>query len=154
MGNERPQRPSTVPDRIATAKILGVSRLPSTDRSIARTVRAEIQLKASKGKARHARAHPPFAQSARLQYPAMAIPTPNTAQTAKHRKSPLGALNRAPTQAIPSQQPKDLSADLPPSQAGLCANASRKPALFRTAEGGCQLELGAGGYNAAGDTKW
>ena len=84
----------------------------------------------------------------------MAIQTPNTAQTAKHRKYPLGALNRAPTQAISSQQLKDLSADLPRSQASLCANASRKPALFRTAGGGCQLELGAGGYNAAEDNTW
>ena len=80
----------------------------------------------------------------------MAIPTPNTLQTAKHHNSPLGALNRAPTQAISSQQPKDLSADLPRSQAGLCANASRKPAIFRTAEGGCQLSLGADGYSARG----
>ena len=62
----------------------------------------------------------------------MAIPTPNTVQTAKHHKSPLGAHNRAPTQAIPSQQLKHLSADQPRSQAGLCANVSRKPALFTT----------------------
>ena len=80
----------------------------------------------------------------------MAIPTPNTVQTAKHHKSSLGALKRAPTQAIPSQQLKHLSADLPRSLAGLCANVSRKPALFRTAEGGCQLELGADGYSAGG----
>ena len=82
----------------------------------------------------------------------MAIPTPNTVQTAKHHKSPLGALNRAPTQAISRQQPKDLSADLPRSQAGLCANASSKQALFNTAEDGCQLELGADGYSAGGTT--
>ena len=63
LGNYRCQRPGTVPDRIATAKILGVSRVPPTDRSIARTVGAKIQLKASKGKARHARAHHPFAQA-------------------------------------------------------------------------------------------
>ena len=80
----------------------------------------------------------------------MAIPTPNTVQTARHHKSPLGALKRAPTHAIQSQQLKDLSADLPRSQAGLCANASRKPELFRTAEGGCPLELGADGYSAGG----
>ena len=87
----------------------------------------------------------------------MAIPTLNTVQTAKHHKSPLGALNRAPTQEIPSQQLKHLSADLPRSQAGLCTNMSRKPTLFRTAEGGCQLQLGAlvvppstDGYSAGG----
>ena len=77
-------------------KILGVSRVLATDRPIARNVRAETQLKASEEKARHVRVHPPFAQSARLYYPTMAIPTPNTVQTAKHHKSPLGALNRAP----------------------------------------------------------
>ena len=82
----------------------------------------------------------------------MAIPTPNTEETAKHRKSPLGALKRAPTQAIPSQQPKDLSADPPRSQAGQCANASRKPASFKTAVDGFQLELGADGYSAWGGT--
>ena len=86
----------------------------------------------------------------------MAIPTPNTVQTDRNHKSALGAPKRAPkrapTQAKPTKQPKNLSADLPRSQAGLCANASPKPALFRTAEGGCQLELGAGGYSAAGGT--
>ena len=51
LGNWRSQRPSTVLGRIATAKILRVSRVPPTARPIARTVRAETHLKASKSKA-------------------------------------------------------------------------------------------------------
>ena len=38
----------------------------------------------------------------------MAIPTPNTVQTDRNHKYPLGAPKRAPTQAIPSQKAQEL----------------------------------------------
>ena len=53
------------------------------------------------------------------------------------------------------KQRKNSSASKPRSRPfSHGVNILRALTLVRTAEGGCQFEMGAGGYNAVGDTKW
>ena len=68
---------------------------------------------------------------------------------------PTTRAKRAPVFSVNAQTENESSAAKPRSrQEYHGANIPRAISLIKTAESGWQLELGAGGYNAVGDTKW